>query len=119
MKIIITSLGPEPDDGVDQRFGRGCFHILHDTEAGTYTALDNGELLAATQGAGVQAAQNVVASGAEVLLTGRCGPKAFDVLTAAGVAVYSGVTGSVAEAVEAWQKGALEKLAGPDGSPQH
>ena len=119
MKIIITSLGPEPDDHIDQRFGRGCFHVLHDTETGTYTALDNSEQLASTQGSGVLAAQNVADSGAEVLLTGRCGPKAFDILTAAGVAVYSGITGSVAEAVAAWHRGGLEKLAGPDGSPQH
>ena len=42
------------------------------------------------QGAGIQAAQTVIGRGAEALITGFCGPKAFRVLTAAKVQVLTG-----------------------------
>jgi len=119
MKIIITAQGRQSTDAVDQRFGRASYHIIHDTESDTYVAMDNSAQLDAAQGAGVQAAQNVVASGAEAVLTGHCGPKAFDVLTAAGVSIYSGIDGTVVDAVDAWKKAELEQLSGPDGSPRH
>jgi predicted Fe-Mo cluster-binding NifX family protein len=119
MKLIISAQGPEPSDEVDPRFGRAPWFIVHDTATGEHTALDNMAQAEATQGAGVQAARNVVASGAAALLTGRCGPKAYDVLSAAGVRVYSGISGTVADAVAAWQRDELEPLASPDGSPRH
>ena len=55
----------------------------------------------------MQAAQNVVALKADALLTGRCGPKAFDVLAAAGVPQVK--TGYVADA------GQLRRI-GEDGA---
>lgn len=119
MKLVISAQGPESTDRVDSRFGRAPWFIVHDDESGAYTALDNSERVAAAQGAGVQAAQAVVASGAQAVLTGHCGPKAFDVLEAAEVSIYSGVEGTVADAVAAWKRQELELLTGPDGSPQH
>lgn len=119
MKLIITAQGPEPTDQVDPRFGRAQWFIVYDEETGGFAALDNEAQVSASQGAGVQAAQIVAASGAVVLLSGHCGPKAFDVLTAAKVQIYSGVTGTVEEALAAWRRGDLELLSSPDGSPQH
>jgi len=119
MKILITAQGRNSTDAVDQRFGRASYHIIHDTEADTYAAIDNAAQLNAAQGAGVQAAQNAVAGGAEAVLTGHCGPKAFDVLAAAGVSIYSGITGTVVDAVGAWKRDELEQLSGPDGTPSH
>jgi predicted Fe-Mo cluster-binding NifX family protein len=117
MKLVITSQGPNLADPVDPRFGRARYHILFDPDDGEFTALDNDQRVEAAQGAGVQAAQNVVARGAGVLLTGHCGPKAYEVLCAAGVQVYSGIEGTVLEAVQAWRQGNLELLAGPADHP--
>ena len=119
MKLIITSQGTESADQVDPRFGRARYFILFDTDSEEFKVLDNADQVEATQGAGVQAAQNVVNSGAKILLTGHCGPKAFEVLSAAGVMIYSGVEGTVQEAVQAWSRDELKLLNGPDGTPAH
>ena len=119
MKLIITSQGTDPADQVDPRFGRARYFMLFDTDSEEYKVLDNADQVEATQGAGVQAGQNIVNSGAEVLLTGHCGPKAFEVLSAAGVKIYSGIQGTVQEAVQAWRQNKLELLNGPDSPQQH
>ncbi len=119
MKLIVTSQGPEATDPVDPRFGRAPYFLVCDVETGGFTALDNRDQAAAAQGAGVQAAQIVAGSGAQIVLTGHCGPKAFAVLSEAGLQVYAGATGSVQDAVHAWYEGKLELLATPDGIPHH
>lgn len=119
MKLVITSQGTDPAGPVDSRFGRARYFIVFDTDNDEFTVLDNADQVEAAQGAGVQAAQNVVSSGAEVLLTGNCGPQAFRVLSAAGVKIYSGIKGTVQEAVQAWRQNELELLNGPDSPQRH
>jgi predicted Fe-Mo cluster-binding NifX family protein len=59
----------------------------------------------ASGGAGIQAAQYVVAQGAQAVLTGNVGPNAMDVLQAANIPVYPVAGGTVREAVEAFKAG--------------
>jgi predicted Fe-Mo cluster-binding NifX family protein len=108
MKIAITTSGQDLQAPVDPRFGRAKSFLLHDTESGEWSVLDNAQNLAAAQGAGIQAAAAVVNAGAQAVLTGNCGPKAFATLTAAKVQVYTGLSGSVQEAIEAFQAGRLQ-----------
>ena len=114
MKVAVTSQGTDLEAGVDPRFGRCRYFVLVDTETGDFRAVDNAQNLNAPSGAGIQAAQNVVNLGAEAVLTGHCGPKAFGALSAAGVKVYVGVEGTVREAVKALQAGELQVSAGAD-----
>ena len=114
MKVVVTSQGDSLDSVVDQRFGRGAWFLVVDLESDEVTALDNAAGAGAGQGAGVQAAQAVASSGAGALLTGHCGPKAFMLLDQAGVSVYTGVEGTVREAVEAYKAGSLEATSKPD-----
>jgi len=114
MKIAVTSRGPSRTDQVDERFGRAAFFVVHDTEAGSYEAVDNGAAGGASQGAGIQAAQRIADTGAAVLITGHCGPKAFDALTAAGIAVMTGAGGTIEEAIRQYQENKLQKAGGPD-----
>ena len=114
MKVAVTSRGPKADSEVDPRFGRAKYFIIADTESGDFEAVDNAQNLNAPQGAGIQAAQNVSAKGAEVLITGHCGPNAFRTLSAAGIKVVVGAEGTVSEALEKFKAGELKESEGAD-----
>ena len=114
MKIVVTSLGETMDSPVDQRFGRARYFIVYDTDTGDWSAHDNKQNLQAAQGAGIQAGQAVIELGADALVTGHCGPKAFSTLAAGEVDVYNGATGAVKDAIAAFEKGDLIKAAGAD-----
>ncbi|MBN1938455.1 MAG: NifB/NifX family molybdenum-iron cluster-binding protein [Candidatus Aminicenantes bacterium] len=114
MKIAVTSSGTDLLAAVDTRFGRAPKFIVYDLDGETFTVLDNEMNLNAAQGAGVQAAQNVVRAGAGALVTGHCGPKAFRVLAAAGVKIFTMESGTVAEAVERYRRGELVEAKAAD-----
>ncbi len=114
MKVAITTSGTTLDAQVDARFGRCKYFILADTEAGTFAVIDNEQNLNAAQGAGIQSAQTVVNQGAEAVITGHCGPKAFRTLQAANVKVYVGATGTVREALDAFKQGKLQATENAD-----
>jgi len=107
MKLLITSTGKTLESDVDPRFGRAQFFILYDTESEEFSVVDNVQSFNQPSGAGIQAAQNVVESGAEAVISGNCGPKAFKVLSAAGLKVYLCSEGTVKEAIEKYKKGNL------------
>jgi predicted Fe-Mo cluster-binding NifX family protein len=92
---------------VDPRFGRAKHFVLLDTDTGEFSAHNNTQNLNAAQGAGIQAAQSIARLGAEAVLTGHVGPKAFTTLQAANIAVYTGVSGTVKEAIEQFNSGKL------------
>jgi predicted Fe-Mo cluster-binding NifX family protein len=87
---------------------------VYDTETKKTEVAENGQSLAAAQGAGIQAAETVSRLGCECLLTGHCGPKAFRALSAAGIRVYNGANGTVGEAIAAFEAGKLALAAEAD-----
>ncbi len=107
MKIAVTSKGTDLDSQVDPRFGRAAYILVVDTQTLEFEALDNSENVNAFKGAGIQAASMVSDKGAEVLLTGFCGPNAFKTLKAAGIKVANDAGGTVREAVKAFNEGNL------------
>lgn len=107
MKIAITAQGDGLDAQVDPRFGRAKAFVVVDTDNGEAAGHSNAQNLAAAQGAGIQAASNVVDLGVSAVVTGNVGPKAFRTLQAAGVAVHVGASGTVADAVEQFKAGKL------------
>jgi predicted Fe-Mo cluster-binding NifX family protein len=116
MKIAITSTGKNLDAEVDGRFGRAKLFLILDTESSEAKAVDNQQNLDAPQGAGIQAAKTIVDQGAEVLITGHCGPNAFNALQAAGVKIVVDAQGTVGQMVERFKKGELDFAQGPDVS---
>jgi predicted Fe-Mo cluster-binding NifX family protein len=108
MRIAVTSEGETLESQVDPRFGRASVFLVVDTENMAFEAVKNNQNLNLAQGAGIQAAQNVIQHKPDVVLTGNCGPKAFKVLQAGGVDVVVGVQGTVLEAVKAFIEGKYE-----------
>ncbi len=107
MKIAVTSKGVDLDSEVDPRFGRAAYILVLDSETLSFEVLDNKENANAFKGAGIQAAKMVSEKGAEVLLTGYCGPNAFKAMKAAKIGVANDAKGTVREAIAAYEAGKM------------
>lgn len=116
MKVAFTSTENELSSPLDRRFGRTRWFILVDTEDGSWQAHTNDQNYEAAQGAGIQAAQRIVDLGAQAVVTGHVGPKAFRILQAADIDIYLAPedTGTVQEAMGKMQQGLLTKTQGAD-----
>ncbi len=110
MKVAISATGADLSSEVDPRFGRAVNILIIDLDTMEFETIDNSVNANSFKGAGIQAATMVHDRGAEVLMTGYCGPKAFQTLQAAGIKVVSDVTGSVSEALERFKTGEVEYL---------
>lgn len=105
--VVVSARGDTMDAAVDSRFGRAPFFIAVDAETGRFQAHSNQPNLQSVQGAGIQAAQLVASLGANVVISGNVGPKAFRVLRAAKIRAFRCDGGTVAEAVARFQAGEL------------
>ena len=112
MKIAVSATAPTLDAEVDPRFGRCQYFIIVDPQTMEFEALENPNIQA-SGGAGITTAQMVASKGVGVVLTGNCGPKAYQTLSAAGVQVITGVVGGIRDAVEAYRTGKLQPGAQP------
>ena len=79
--------------------------LIVDSETLAFEVIDNKDNVNAFKGSGIQAASLVSDRGAEVLLTGFCGPNAFKTLEAANIRVASDVSGRVKDAVQGFNEG--------------
>lgn len=118
MKIAISATGPEKDAAVDPRFGRCAWFQIYDENGELLEAMDNAAA-SSGGGAGIKAAQEVAGRGVGAVLTGNCGPNAFAVFNAANIAVVTGVSGSVADAVKRYQSGDLAAAGAPSVEQHH
>lgn len=114
LKIAVTSIDGTMEGMVDERFGRCRKLVLYDPQSNTVEILDNQANTGVARGAGIQTAQNVLNAGAHAVISGDFGPKAFQVLRAAGIEVYSTMNMTVREALSRFEEGKLTKLAGAD-----
>ena len=113
MKICVTASGEGLDAKIDPRFGRCQYFTIIDLDTMEFESLQNSSI-AASGGAGIQAAQFVANKGVEVVLTGNVGPNAYNTLDAAGVSVITGVAGEVRQIVEDYKSGKLQPpISGP------
>jgi len=113
MKVAISATGAALDVAVDPRFGRCSCFVLVETDDMSVESIENGSR-SLGGGAGIQAAQLVAHKGVKAVLTGNCGPNAHQTLSAAGIDVFVGCSGTVAEAVARFKSGQLRAAAAPN-----
>ena len=115
-KIAITVSAEGWNAAIDERFGRAAgFALLTPSGSGyDISYIPNTQNRQSDQGAGIQAAETVASAGAEILLTGHVGPKAFSTLMAAGIRIYTGISGSAETALKDYEAGRLLKSSGAD-----
>jgi len=109
MEIAITSMGAKLKDKVDPRFGRCHYFILFDTETNKFEAVENTGAQG-MGGVGIQSGQIMADKGVETVLTGSCGPNAFQTLQSAGIKVITGASGTVQEAIDKFKLGKLKAI---------
>ncbi len=98
MKVCITAEGKDLESNIDSRFGRcNCF-IFIDTDTMNYEVVEN-PWKEASGGAGIQAAQMVVSKKLELLITGKLGPNAEQIINLAKIKVIN-KTGKVVDAIK-------------------
>lgn len=118
MIVAITSADGTLEGKVDERFGRARKIVLYNMTTKEYSVVDNASNFNAAQGAGIQAAQNVIKLGAKAIISGHFGPKAYRAVQMAGLKAYSATDMTVKEAIKRFNKGKLIKLAGADVAPR-
>jgi predicted Fe-Mo cluster-binding NifX family protein len=112
MKICITSQGDTLDSQVDRRFGRCDYYIIAETDTLDFEAILNPSV-SAMGGAGIASGQLMSERKVEAVLTGNVGPNAFQTLSAAGIKIITGVSGTVKEVIEKYKKGEFKATEGP------
>jgi predicted Fe-Mo cluster-binding NifX family protein len=117
MKIAISSTGPDLDAEVDPRFGRCEYFLIVEIEDMSFDVLPNTSM-ALEGGAGIQSAKLVVDKGAEAVVTGSVGPNASRVLSEAGLAIVTGVSGTIRDVALQYKKGTLEYVASETAPPR-
>ncbi len=113
MKICVTAEGSGLNSAVDPRFGRCRYYVIVETDTMRCEAVENPNLNAAS-GAGIQSGQLMASKGVQVVLTGHVGPNAYQVLSAAGIDVRTGVSGTVQTAIKENQLGKYKSAADPN-----
>ncbi len=113
MNIAVTSTGPTLNDSVEARFGRCPYFLIIDTDTLRCEPIENPNT-ALGGGAGIQSAQLMSEKGVTTVLTGNCGPNAFNVFGQAGIQVIVGVSGPVRNAVEQFKEGAFSSAGKPN-----
>ena len=107
MRIAVSAKGMDLTSQVDPRFGRAAYFIVYDTDSEDFEVLQNQDNVNAAQGAGIQTAEKISGKGVDVIVSGSVGPKAAEVLKAAGVKSVQWSDGTVSQAIEMLKNGAL------------
>lgn len=106
MKVVIPVVGTSAQSVIDTRFGRCKFFALADTESGDLSFLPYEEK---ERGSGINAANFVLNLQPNALVVTNIGPKAFQVLDKAGIAIYEG-DGTIEKIIDSLQKKELKLL---------
>jgi len=114
MKIALTTKGKTLSDELDPRFGRAAFFMIYDdVEKSIIKVTDNANILK-SGGAGVSSAQEIIAEGVDVLITGALGPNAHNIIGTSGIKVYANDNcRDASDAIEKLSKGELQEILGP------
>ena len=109
MKIAIPVNDKTMETRVCISFGRTPYFLVYDMETKESKFIEN--TAANSQGgAGIKAAQIVVDSNTDALLTPRCGENAANVLKVADIKIYKTMNDSLKDNLDAFAEGKLAEL---------
>jgi predicted Fe-Mo cluster-binding NifX family protein len=94
------------DDAVNQHFGRAPAYTVFDTDTGEYSVV--------VRNGSEGPADLMAGAGVNVMLCGGIGKGASAMLQQRGIDVFIGASGTIKDAIDAWNSGALSK--NPNGN---
>lgn len=106
MKIAVPAKGRTLRDELDPRFGRAQHILIVDSDTMDFTVISGDHM---AHGAGIASATAVVNAGAEVVIAGNLGPKAFRVLKVSGLEIFVGAEGRIAGVIAKYKRGELKQ----------
>ncbi len=90
MRIAAAVEGKELSDTIAPHIGAASHILIMDTDSVSFQVKENRIDPSLAQGSGLQTCRNVIEFGAELLITGACGPRAYRKLEASGIRVVPG-----------------------------
>ncbi len=115
MKIGLSSNGSTIKDVFASNFGRCSYFIIYDSNSKKIDTAYPNTAQNAAGGAGIQAAQSMLNNEVDAVIAPQMGPNAWNVLKGANIKVYSGITGSIQDNIDALLAGKLTEMAGAHG----
>ena len=104
------------DDRVGEHFGRVPTYTIVDTETNTVNVVPN----TSEHAGGMGLPADILAGlGIDVLLCQGAGRRALMILEEKGIEVCAGISGTVRQAIDAWQGGGLSPATPGDACQQH
>jgi predicted Fe-Mo cluster-binding NifX family protein len=117
LRIAISSDKPDLEARVGSRWGTSKYLMIVDLRTMAVESLPNSGA-SGQGGGGIQAVVLAISKKVDAVLTGYCSPTAKKYLTANGIEVLTGVSGTVAEVVRQYKKGDLQKHIGVVRKPE-
>ena len=102
MKIAIPADGPDFDAKVGDKLGLSPYLLVVDLESRQFEVI--GTPRGSATGAGMQVVAQIIAKKSNVVLTGWCSPIAGKYLSTHGVEIVAGMSGTVAESLNKFEK---------------
>jgi predicted Fe-Mo cluster-binding NifX family protein len=107
LKVAIPAEGPDFNARVSDRLGLSPYLLIVDLESKDFEALRSPR--DSCSGAGMQVVALIIAKKSNVLLTKWCSPAADKYLSAYGVGIVTDMSGTVAEALEKFERENLRR----------
>ncbi len=99
MRIAAAVEGKELSDMIAPHMGAASHILIMDTESVSFEVKENRIDPSLAQGSGLQTCRNLIEFGADLLITGACGPRAFRKLEALGIRVLAGAEGAAGNSI--------------------
>ncbi len=113
MKVAISSFGPNLTSQLCPRLGGCSYFLVIDPEDMNLEVFENKH--EATNGsAGSRAAQSLISQKVQAVITGKCRPNTFQILSDAGVYLFFKQSGTVKEVLEKYRTGHLRRATRAD-----
>lgn len=116
-RVCIPTVGlAGAHDAVSEHFGRAGAYTFVDSETGAVDVVVNTTLHVGGEG---YPPDLIAGHGGEAMLCGGLGRRAVAMFEAAGIVVYAGASGTVADAMEQWRSGRLSAATRETACQEH